>query len=408
MATHRHGFTEELAATFMEKMLSAVLYCHSHGCVHRDIKLNNMVLQGPEEDAEPKLIDFGFASIVSPGDEKMWDLMGTPGYMAPELWDSNSCKAYTSSVDVWALGVCAYLLLTGELPFSHRNRQELRRMIRDEPPRFASPQHDHVSAAGKDFCLQLLQKKATQRPSPSGAIAHEWIQKRSELHSGLDAAHVLERRQSAIRSLEDFAEAEHLKQIALAAVAFSTPPVKLEELRALFHKMDTDDSGTLSLAEFKAAMALHPELSEARLEHIFHTMDVTAAGEVDYTEFLGAMISSQASREGGAPHGGNALSLYGAFAMLDGDHDGCITHDDLSFAFSGQISDESLSRMLKRVGGPEGRIKFEQFQQMMLEEASVDRDVSAQVGKLVLAERTSKGGKFEGETFSLAKLAETR
>ena len=43
-------------------------------------------------------------------------------------------------------------------------------------------------------------------------------------------------------------------------VAFSTPPAKLEELRTVFVKMDEDDSGTLSLGEFKKAMALHPEI----------------------------------------------------------------------------------------------------------------------------------------------------
>ena len=68
----------------MEEMLSAVLYCHTHGVVHRDIKLDNMIFQGPEETSELKLIDFGFANVVKPGREGVcsgWLLMAPDGLL---------------------------------------------------------------------------------------------------------------------------------------------------------------------------------------------------------------------------------------------------------------------------------------------------------------------------------------
>jgi len=86
MKTHRHGYGEKAAATLLEKSLSATMYCHKHGVVHRDIKLDNFIYENEAEDAELKLIDFGFASFVAPGKESMWDQIGTPSYMAPELW----------------------------------------------------------------------------------------------------------------------------------------------------------------------------------------------------------------------------------------------------------------------------------------------------------------------------------
>ena len=86
MKTHRHGYGEKAAATLLEKALSATMYCHKHGVVHRDIKLDNFIYENEAEDAELKLIDFGFASFVAPGKESMWDQIGTPSYMAPELW----------------------------------------------------------------------------------------------------------------------------------------------------------------------------------------------------------------------------------------------------------------------------------------------------------------------------------
>lgn len=60
----RHGYDERSAASLVEKMLRAIRYCHLNGVVHRDIKLDNFIYEAPGEDAELKLIDFGFACEV--------------------------------------------------------------------------------------------------------------------------------------------------------------------------------------------------------------------------------------------------------------------------------------------------------------------------------------------------------
>merc|ERR1719224_218207 len=72
--SHRNGFGERSAATLVEKMLSSIIYCHHHGVVHRDIKLDNFIYENESEDAELKLIDFGFAFDITPGGrESMFD-----------------------------------------------------------------------------------------------------------------------------------------------------------------------------------------------------------------------------------------------------------------------------------------------------------------------------------------------
>ncbi len=93
MRDHRHGYGERAAATLVEKMLSAVTYCHRHSVIHRDIKLDNFIYEDDREDAELKLIDFGFACEVAPGHEDMFERLGTLSYMAPELVSSNRHKA---------------------------------------------------------------------------------------------------------------------------------------------------------------------------------------------------------------------------------------------------------------------------------------------------------------------------
>ena len=67
MKSHRHGYGGRAAATIVEKIISAIIYCHHHGVVHRDIKLDNFIYEHEGEDSELKLIDFGFACEIAPG-----------------------------------------------------------------------------------------------------------------------------------------------------------------------------------------------------------------------------------------------------------------------------------------------------------------------------------------------------
>ena len=68
----------------------------------------------------------------------MLDKIGTPSYMAPELWMEDD-KKYDSSVDMWALGVVCYMLLSGTRPFHHQDRHEKKRRICHDPLQFPSP-----------------------------------------------------------------------------------------------------------------------------------------------------------------------------------------------------------------------------------------------------------------------------
>ena len=77
-------FTEKNAAEYMKQILSAVSYCHEKGIVHRDIKLENMLLESKRSDANLKVIDFGTSRKVNT-DEKMDMKIGTIYYIAPEV-----------------------------------------------------------------------------------------------------------------------------------------------------------------------------------------------------------------------------------------------------------------------------------------------------------------------------------
>jgi|TARA_B110000285_G_scaffold178764_1_gene201137 serine/threonine protein kinase len=93
---------------------------------HRDIKLENILVDMESENLETKIIDFGF-SVQTKAPEKIRSFCGTPAYMAPEL--CLKTEYYGPGVDVWAIGVVFYTMLFGNQPWKGRSEQELFRKI---------------------------------------------------------------------------------------------------------------------------------------------------------------------------------------------------------------------------------------------------------------------------------------
>ncbi|CAK66434.1 unnamed protein product (macronuclear) [Paramecium tetraurelia] len=109
---------EDIAKGIFKQILDAIQYCHSKNIAHRDIKLENILLEG----LTPKLIDFGFSTSF-PIDKKVKMFCGTPSYMAPEIVTRQEYRGDKS--DVWALGVVLFSMLQGVFPFKGDTDQEL-------------------------------------------------------------------------------------------------------------------------------------------------------------------------------------------------------------------------------------------------------------------------------------------
>lgn len=105
------------AMEILAQLLEALDHAHCNNVVHRDIKLENLMLvENDESRCLVKLLDFGIARLLDlVPDTPILDLLGTPEYMAPELWQSSS--EVSPAVDLYACGVLAYELLVGALPF---------------------------------------------------------------------------------------------------------------------------------------------------------------------------------------------------------------------------------------------------------------------------------------------------
>lgn len=120
------SFTERDATRVLNMVLDGVRYLHELGITHRDLKPENLLYYHPGHDSKIMITDFGLSALRKGPDDFMRTTCGTPEYIAPEIL---ARKPYTCQVDLWAVGVITYILLSGTMPFDDENRTRLYRLI---------------------------------------------------------------------------------------------------------------------------------------------------------------------------------------------------------------------------------------------------------------------------------------
>ncbi|CAN0019104.1 unnamed protein product, partial [Phaeothamnion confervicola] len=163
-------YNEKEARDLCRVLLDAVKYCHDRSVVHRDLKPENLLLSSPDDDANIKLADFGFARSLEGG--KMQTQCGTPGYVAPEILRG---EPYGASVDMWSIGVIIYILLGGYPPFHDENQTRLFRKIKGGNFKFHPEYWGKISDDAKDLIKRCLTVDVSQRLTAAQAVEHPWL-----------------------------------------------------------------------------------------------------------------------------------------------------------------------------------------------------------------------------------------
>lgn len=163
----RHGRMEaSKAQKIFTQLVGAVSYVHAKQCVHRDLKLENILL---DKNGSVKLVDFGFTREYQGTTSYLQTWCGTVCYSAPEMLKGE--KYAGEKVDVWSLGIILYALLCGELPFDEDDDTLTKAAILKEEPKY----HDYIPEPGKELLQKLLSKRPLLRPSLSDVLKDPWL-----------------------------------------------------------------------------------------------------------------------------------------------------------------------------------------------------------------------------------------
>lgn len=166
----KHGcLTEQQAQFYLAEITIAVAELHRHDFVFRDLKLENILVDG---EGHIRLTDFGLAGKFLSGEadeQAIFDISGTAIYQAPEMIAG---KGHGRVVDWWALGVLAYVLISGRPPFSSSSREELHDKIQNHKLDLDNDERlQNVSQTCRDLITQLLDKNPATRLGCAGSDA---------------------------------------------------------------------------------------------------------------------------------------------------------------------------------------------------------------------------------------------
>ncbi|KAH0474396.1 MAG: hypothetical protein KVP17_001339 [Porospora cf. gigantea B] len=351
------NFGEETAAKIMKQIIQAVAYCHGKRVAHRDLKPENFLFLTNDPDSSLKLIDFGLACRFRSG-IPMKTCAGTPYYVAPQVLDGR----YGPECDIWSAGVMLYILLSGHPPFAANSDSEILRKVKQGQFDFPIQEWKHASNQARSMVKGMLMRDPEMRLTPDECLNHPWLQSYAK-------GNLRDRTfgpSDVFAKFRRFTGLSRLRKIALTIIATQiSDESEVEELKALFMTLDTNNDGVLSATEIRMGLeacksSRLPADYSHQLDHILRSVDTSGTGCIDYTEFVAACMNRH--------HYQREEACRKAFRILDRDGDGRIDNRELRsiFSMAGGLDDDDILEALDEADAEsDGSITFNQFFKLM-------------------------------------------
>ena len=355
-------YTENQLAVLFYQVLSGLCYLHDKNIVHRDLKLENILISEIEKDNITnekyfwvKIIDFGTAKIFEKNkNEKA--VVGSSYYIAPEVLHKN----YNEKCDTWSIGVILYMLIVGKAPFDGQNDEEIIENI--EKGEFNSKHKKLLNSSieVQDLVKKLLEVNVNKRLSSSDALKHPWFKKFNgkSLYSNIEKDKII----IYLNRLRNFKINSKFQQMVLAFIVHNIPNTnESKDILKIFRMFNTNDDGKLSKKELYNGLIKYFNEKEIKkeIDDIFLLLDGANRGVIEYEEFLRATLDQ------------NILlsdeNLVYAFNFFDKDNIGRISVEKIKTFFVDENVSENVFRSIFNEidSNGDGEIDFDEFKDMM-------------------------------------------
>ena len=199
MTLYKKPFSEEIVQYLMRQIVSGVKYIHEKGIIHRDLKLDNILVKFYSEDdfnkynmmkTHVKISDFGISAKLGEG-KLAFTALGSPAYMDPfilkklsERNDLANSEGYDQKADIWSLGAMCYEMIMGKRLFTGRNIKDLYKKV--EVGNYSLP--THLSKEVVSFINGMLQYDSKKRLNIEELSRHQFLTRNPKDFNSIDFA----------------------------------------------------------------------------------------------------------------------------------------------------------------------------------------------------------------------------
>ncbi len=339
----------ELQACYVVKSLVRVLmYVHSQGIVHRDLKMENVMWEQSKSFTRIKLIDFGM-SMHYMQDVPLSDRVGTPYTMAPEVLRG----AYSEKADIWSIGAMTFHLIAGVPAFEMPDLEDTLNRIMNVT--YIWPNKRSVSSEAKEFVYNMLKFDPNTRWTLKQAYESRWIKKHdAEMCEISESSLALQPNviPRIVESIRQYNTYSMFKKTVLLVLAVRAEPFRMQVLSDAFMKFDHDHSGTITVDELKLLLGQDPNVTDDEAAAVFKAVDINNTGSIQFLEFLAATVESVYSLDG-LGGGLSEKKLKEAFEYMDVDSSGEISLQNMHTLFGSSLPDDDLIKIMEGIVGIE-------------------------------------------------------
>ena len=358
-------FSEKQICVLFYQVFSGLIYLHEKNIIHRDIKLENIMIDAIEKDnitTEPyfyiKIIDFGSAKFFS-SHKKEDEIIGSCYYIAPEVLK----KKYNEKCDTWSAGVLLYMCLTKKAPFNGKTNDIILEKIKEGNYDKTCRKLMEYSPDVRDLLSNLLEVNEKKRFSARQALNHPWFTNFGgrDLFKNFSIDEV----NTMMDNLLNFKKINKIQELVIAFLVHNSPSTN-ETLTILKIFRHFNTSGTCKLLKEELIEGLYKYRKrkevDSIVEDLFFLVDINKNGYIEYEEFLTASIdkSKLLTKE----------NLKYAFQFIDKEKSNGINGKKIISAFNASMNkvlEAVFNNIIIKVDEDgDGIINFDEFQKLCL------------------------------------------
>ena len=292
----KNKYNERQLAVLFYQVFSGLVYLHEKKILHRDLKLENLMVSEIEKDVVTeeeyfwiKIIDFGTAKIFEKNRAEK-AVIGSSYYIAPEVLK----QRYNEKCDTWSVGVILYMTLVGAAPFDGKTDEDITRRIKIGKYSKNNTRYNEHSEEVKDLVSKLLEKNIDKRLSAKEALNHPWFEKYGgrKLFCNFKPEDI----KPYIENLFNYKYNSKLQELVIAFLVHNLSNND-ETLIILKIFRYFNISGDCKLTKNELTNALYTFRNKEEVDEvadiIFERLDGDNNGYIEYEEFLRACIDKK-------------------------------------------------------------------------------------------------------------------